>query len=261
MNSCLSLGFNDMTIMSPTSLLSSFGKLLLLYSLVFLSASTAAQERAIDVINKSINYHDPDGILSQERLQMDFTETRPNGSDRQSNAIIDIQKEYTKISRVVKEKHIEMIWDKGKSSFKLEGSSTYSPEEAETYALNEERLVKMKDYYRYLWHLPRTLKDPGTIIDPLAKSKEFNNQSALEVRVTYDQNVGSDIWYFYFDTSTYALIGYRFYHDEAANDGEYILLTDEYQYKNLRLPQKRAWYMHQEDKYLGQDILTSCSKL
>jgi len=73
--------------------------------------------------------------------------------------------------------------------------------------------------------------------------------------VTYDPEVGDDIWYFYFHPETYALVGYRFYHNESANDGEYILFSGELESYGIRIPQTRKWYTHKEDKYLGADTL------
>lgn len=221
------------------------------YNLIF------GQMSSSDLIEASIAYHDPQGILASKRINMHFTETRPNGSERKSDVTIDISKELYIINRDVDDHHVSMKWHKNKSNFKLDGESKVSAEDIEKYNLNNDRLHKMKDYYRYLWHLPMTLNDPGTIVSDRAKTVTFNEQESLEIKVTYEPTVGADIWYFYFHPKTYALIGYRFYHDESANDGEYIILTDEFQSGTLRLPQKRAWYMHQDNKYLGQDILSN----
>lgn len=111
----------------------------------------------------------------------------------------------------------------------------------------------MKDYYQYLWALPMKLKDPGTIIDPNVHARDFFGQELLEVRVTYDQEVGNDIWYFYFHPDTYALSGYRFYHDESKNDGEYILIEGEKQVNGMKIPARRHWYTHTDRRLLGTD--------
>lgn len=79
--------------------------------------------------------------------------------------------------------------------------------------------------------------------------------SPRSVRVTYEEDVGSDTWYFYLDPLNYRMVGYRFYHDEAANDGEYIVLQDEYRLGGLRIPQSRSWYRNDDGTYLGTDIL------
>lgn len=100
------------------------------------------------------------------------------------------------------------------------------------------------------------LRDPGTIIDPKVKNKDFFGRKALEIRVSYDPSVGKDVWYFNFDPSSSALIGYRFYHDESANDGEYILFEGEATHRSVRIPpQRRTWYTHKEDRLLGTDVL------
>ena len=48
---------------------------------------------------------------------------------------------------------------------------------------------------------------------------------------------------------------YQFFHDEAKNDGEYILLSEEIIINNIKMPKERAWYTNGKEKYLGTDIL------
>ena len=104
---------------------------------------------------------------------------------------------------------------------------------------------------------PMKLKDPGTILAKQVIKTKFQEREVLSLTVTYDESVGSDIWYFYFDPTNYRLVGYRFYHDESKNDGEYITLEDEYLVGKMRLPKIRKWYMNVDQKYLGTDILSS----
>ena len=59
------------------------------------------------------------------------------------------------------------------------------------------------------------------------------------------------------DRKTYALVGYRFYHDESKNDGEYIVLEGEASGAGLKLPKTRKWYRHEDDGFLGTDIIES----
>lgn len=51
------------------------------------------------------------------------------------------------------------------------------------------------------------------------------------------------------------MIGYRFYHDEAAGDGEYILLSGERAVRGMRIPVERRWFTNADDRYLGTDTL------
>ena len=68
-----------------------------------------------------------------------------------------------------------------------------------------------------------------------------------ELRVTYDEKVGRDTWYFYLDRETCALVGHRFYHDESKGDGEYAVLSEEVRGEGLTLPRIRKWYRNQGD--------------
>ncbi len=112
-----------------------------------------------------------------------------------------------------------------------------------------------KNYYTYLYGLPMKLKDPGTIIDDKVERKVFHGKEYLVLKVTYTEDVGKDIWYFYFNPKTYAMEVYQFFHDEAENDGEYILLTEEKSINDIIMPKNRAWYTNKENKLLGTDIL------
>jgi hypothetical protein len=87
--------------------------------------------------------------------------------------------------------------------------------------------------------------------------KTFMGKRYLVLKVTYEDPVGGDTWYFYFNPENYAMEVYQFFHDEAKNDGEYIILTEEESIKGIKMPKNRAWYYNSDDKYLGTDILRS----
>lgn len=214
---------------------------------------------AEQIIEKSIEYHDPDGILLKKELNLDLIETRPNGADRNSTLVINIKKDRFELVRKNDGQVVKSEYKKGKVSYSIDGEEDISKEDIEKHRLNDSRTIMLKNYYQYLWLLPMKLKDEGTNFNPLVKKVDFFGKTSLEVRVTYDPNVGNDVWYFYFNPETYALQGYRFYHDEEKNDGEYIILDNEVKYKNIRLPKERKWYTHKEDKFLGTDILIEIS--
>lgn len=207
------------------------------------------------ILTNSITYHDPQGKLFDHNVTLHMTETRPNGSDRKSKIKFDLHQEYFEMMRNVDDLLISSRYDKGTASFTVDGKKEFSDEIKEKYRLEADRLTMLKNYYQYLWLLPMKLNDPGTNLNPLVKTVDFFGKNSLEVRVTYDPNVGGDVWYFYFHPDTFALQGYRFYHEEEKNDGEYILLDGETVHKGVRLPKERKWYTHKEDKFLGADIL------
>jgi hypothetical protein len=226
-------------------------------SCIFLLSShlLSAQLTSQDIIHKSMAYHDPAGQLAKKEATFYFNETRPDGPDRQTIVTLHPRKE---IFEMVRHSDGVTIITKGKKGRYRHtvGGKKPSAANIEQYKLNTNRSQKMQNYYHYLWYLPMKLSDPGTIIDDAISEKDFFGNTAIEIKVTYTPEVGGDIWYFYFNPQNYALIGYRFYHDESANDGEYIILDGEEIYNGIKIPKSRTWYTHQEDKLLGTDILT-----
>jgi hypothetical protein len=101
------------------------------------------------------------------------------------------------------------------------------------------------------------LKDKGTLIDQTVTEKTIEKTTYWVLKVTYDPDVGSDTWYFYFDQNTFAMKRYQFFHDETKNDGEYIVLEDELELSGMRIPKNRSWYYNTDKTYLGTDILTN----
>ena len=80
------------------------------------------------------------------------------------------------------------------------------------------------------------------------------------LKVTYEEAVGSDVWYFYFNPKTYAMELYQFYKtddsgSEKTDSGEYILLSEEAMVNGIKMPKVRAWYYNKDNKYLGTDTL------
>jgi hypothetical protein len=104
------------------------------------------------------------------------------------------------------------------------------------------------------------LKDAGTNLSDKVEKKTFKGKDYLVLKVTYDDAVGSDVWYFYFNPSTYAMEIYQFFKKdehgkEKSDTGEYILLSEEALVNGIKMPKARAWYYNKDDKYLGTDTL------
>jgi hypothetical protein len=213
------------------------------------------------LLNKAIAYHDPQGNWDNFKGQLFITMKTPNNSDRLSEITIDLPQQYFKL--VAKKDNIitEQIINKGICKLLLNGSETISEDETKKHRLTCERARTMKNYYTYLYGLPMKLKNPGTLLDPKVYRKTFKGKIYEVIKVTYDEAVGKDTWYFYFDPATYALEVYQFYHDEEKNDGEYIILTGQEEINAIKMPKTRAWYYNKDDKYLGTDILTKTATL
>ena len=208
------------------------------------------------LLQKSIQYHDPAGRWEKGAFHFPIYESRPNGGYRLTDVMLNNQKGTFALQQIRGKDRLHRYFSADSCSVQWNYEEDISAENQKKLRLNcDGGNAFFYNYYAYLYGLPFKLLDPGTIIGPTVKKKDFFGKELLEIKVTYDPEVGADLWYVYFDPQTFALSGYRFYHDEAKNDGEYILLEGEITINGVKFPQKRAWYTHKEGKYLGNDDL------
>ena len=236
-----------------TSLLRQLLWVVLIGCLLAPAAMAGEVPSADELLSRSIAYHDPDGRFLSSPWCLTFRETRPGASDRRTEIVVDEPGERFRMVRQA-EHEVAGVLDRERCEMTLDGRSEVTEAEREEHRISCDRIRLMRNYYVYLWGLPMKLRDPGTQLGEV-QATDFMGKPVYGLRVTYQAEVGDDSWYFYFDRDSAAMIGYRFYHDEAKNDGEVIVLEGEHEAHGMRLPQSRAWYTHQDDRHLGTDIL------
>jgi len=212
-----------------------------------------------ELLNKAINYHDPNG--NWERFNATFTVvmTMPEAAKRTSSISINLPAEYFSVTATKDTVTTTYTLDKGKCQMQYNGKVLDSIA-AKEKNMTCDRATLYKNYYSYLYGLPMKLKDPGTNLSETVETKTFKGKTYLVLKVTYDEAVGSDIWYFYFNPKTYAMEIYQFFktdeHGKAKPDsGEYIVLSEDTLLNGIKIPKVRAWYYNKADKYLGTDTL------
>jgi len=222
----------------------------------FASCSLTAQElTGVELLEKSIAFHDPANTWKHFDGKLQIRMEIPNAPPRLSDIYMNLPQEVFKL-QVARDKDTYTYQFKGADcEMTLNGEKEIASEDQKRLRLNCERGTMMRNYYTYLYGLPMKLKDPGTQLGEKVVRKKFKGKEYLVLKVTYDQNVGDDTWYFYFDPKTYAMEVYQFYHDESKNDGEYILLTGLSEIGGIKMPKTRAWYYNKDDKHLGTDFL------
>lgn len=190
----------------------------------------------------------------------------PKSSDRISIVTLDLPATHFGLKVSKDDIESEYLLEKENCTIKLNGSAEFSEEDATKHRLSCERAEMMKNYYTYLYGLPMKLKDPGTIVDPKVEEKTFKGKTYLVLKVNYEEKVGSDIWYFYFDPKTYAMEVYQFYRKDPESPsgqkgGEYILLEGMEEVSGIKMPKVRNWYYNEGEEFLGTDTLTKASGL
>lgn len=231
-------------------------KPLFLLIVLFAFKLQAQELTAQELLDKSIAYHDPEGKWANFKADFTIQMETLKRSVRTTKIELDFPQQYFKSEVERGGVTITAELKAGQCTHRLEGSTTFTAAQAKKHGLNCERTIKMRDYYVYLYGLPMKLKDPGTLLDSKVYTKTLKGVSYHCLKVTYDEKVGKDTWYFYLDKTTAQLRHYQFYHNEAENDGEYILLSGEVNIGGIKMPKDRAWYMNANNRYLGTDFLS-----
>lgn len=208
-----------------------------------------------ELLKKAIAYHDPKGQWASFKGTLFITMDSPDRPKRDSEVSINTVNGDFFLKAESNGTVTTSAIKNGQTAFTLNGSSEFTDAEKNTHRLTDERVQMMKNYYTYLYGLPMKLTDAGTIINPIVTQRSLEGKTYLVLKVNYDPSVGKDTWYFYFNPETYALEAYQFYHDEAKNDGEYILLSGTEKAGSMLLPKIRTWFTNAEKKLLGTDTL------
>ncbi len=230
--------------------------LLFIFS-IFTLYSFAQNMTGAELLEKSIKYHDPKGKWSKVKMTLDLKQETPNRPERTTTSKFNNKKGTFWQKDISDENTVTRSLENDICTHELNGKKTFTEDEIKKHRLECKWTKFWRDYQTYLYGLPMKLKDNGTTVHDKVEKTTFQNQDCWKLKVTYEEPVGHDTWYFYFHPTTYALIGYRFYHEEEKNDGEYITLEDEIIIKGIRLPRDRKWYFNIDNKFLGKDYILS----
>lgn len=225
---------------------------LLLFSVFFSFSQTLSGDQLLE---KSIQFHDPNGNWSTFKGAFLVTMKTPKSSPRKSYIEIDLPQEHFLVKAIKDGVITQYTVDKGICRIAVNGNTTPSEALLKKHKLSCERANLYKNYYTYLYGLPMKLKDEGTIIHQKTTIKTFKGKEYLVLKVSYTKEVGNDTWYFYFDPKTYAMEAYQFFKEQKER-GEYILLTGLETIHDIKMPKERAWYYNKDDGYLGTDVLS-----
>ena len=228
-------------------------KLTTLFVLLFAFQGFSQELTGKQLLEKAIQYHDPNGNWETFKGTLFITMETPKNPNRDSEIKINLPEEYFYVKASNGKNTTEYTVDKQNCKISFDGKTPTEAEKKE-HKLSCERANLYKNYYTYLYGLPMKLNDNGTIIHDKIERKKFKGKEYLVLKATYKKEVGKDTWYFYFNPKTYAMEVYQFFKDKP-NSGEYILLTGEEVINGVKMPKNRAWYYNKDNGYLGTDIL------
>lgn len=132
--------------------------LFILFVIVVFKAQ-AQEITAQELLDKSIAYHDPEERWANFKGGFTIKMETPNRPLRTTKITLDFPQQYFKCSVERGGVSTAAEWKAGNCSHRLEGSTSFTAEQAKEHGLNCERTNKMRDYYVYLYGLPMKLKD------------------------------------------------------------------------------------------------------
>ncbi len=220
----------------------------------------AQQLTGPELLEQAIAYHDPNGSWPTFIANFEVTMTSPGRSDRVSQLDINLPGESFELIAVRDSLLTEYrISPNDASVVKI---NLKSPDSSiQITDQDRKRIFLMRDYYTYLYGLPMKLKDPGTQITEKVVRRSFKGKSYDVLEVSYEKEVGSDLWYFYFDPKSHRMEIYQFFKRDQdgqpiPDSGEYILLSEESKIGGINMPKIRKWYYNKNDAFLGTDSIT-----
>ena len=220
------------------------------------AAARAEATPALALVARSVAFHDPGGVWGREALAMSWVGTDGEGGERVAVSLrFGADEQDFALSGRYRGAELEYETTAEGWSATVDGIAEpdLATEDREAMRLHREEGMFWRSYYGFLAGLPMKIADPGAHVEPNVLETTFLDRPVEAVKVTYDPEVGGDTWYFYFDPATAELVGCRFFHDESANDGEYITFEELVEGGGLRLPRLRAWYVNADGRHLGTD--------
>ena len=231
-------------------------KLTTLFALLFAFHGFSQELTGKQLLEKSIQYHDPNNNWETFNGTLNVTMKTPNKPNRDSEIKINLPQEYFYVKSSRGTNTTEYTVNKENCVIIFNGQENPSETILKEHKLSCDRAKLYKNYYTYLYGLPMKLKDNGTVIHDETERKTFKGKEYLVLKATYNKEVGKDTWYFYFNPKTYAMEVYQFFKN-TPDSGEYILLTEEEIINGIRFPKNRAWYYNKNNNYLGTDYLST----
>ena len=230
-----------------------------IFALLLISCSSYGQNEkklsGTEVLNKSIEYHDPKGNWPKFHGQLYFHAKEPQDTAIYERVFLDNRYSFFGHISNVDDKRIEKgIMDTLYFS-RINGDSSITAEDRKKYRLLKRAITAARNSYLFLYGLPMKMKDNGISIRSEVETDTFNRKICYVAKADFDKKIGNDSWILYVNKSNFALEGYRFYHNRKPNDGEFIICQDIIEIQHIKIPQTRYWYSNETGEYIATDIV------
>ncbi len=212
-----------------------------------------AQQTAKDILQKSIETHDPRGRWHKLNAEFDMSIVREKQADRLFTIALNMRKKHF----AYRVKTDTLNYSQGFKGAIFEtlfnGSSTISEANIKKYDLTEARTQYLKEVYEYLLLLPMRLQNDTALLSKDYTIETFNNVQCYKLTIQYQPINENETWHFYIDNQSFILRGYQFYVKDKTTNGEYIYLEDYTNVKGILMPKTKKWYWNKDSSFFRTD--------
>jgi hypothetical protein len=170
---------------------------------------------AEEILEKSIQFHDPDGKWKSFSGALKLIFTNPTGYTAGTEIIeIDVTSDFYKCTRIQGGiQYVKGIKD-GKSFISFNGDSHPTANQIEEFGLNNDQIEQMKDWHFFHFGKMMFLKEIGAELLGEVTKKEFNGRECYQITLNVPEEMvkiqslkGKNI--FHLDASNFELAGFQ----------------------------------------------------
>lgn len=219
--------------------------LLTIASFLFVSSCVTPDDLTAEkIINKSIQFHDPNGEWANfvGRYYLNSQSVFTNNELEKLVVTIDVPKNAFVYNNTFRKVIVSMSAD---SCHVVSGEATCA-----SYSWT-------KNFYTYVWGLPMKLNDFETPLAEEVKTVTFDGMLCYELNVNYE----NDTWFYFINKKTYQLEGFKFYTNQERTKGETVYLSKIKTVGGMQIPSFRKWTDVVTDSILGTTEMTRFEKL
>jgi len=233
----------------------------LLLCLFLLCYCNPQQKPGQELLEKTIDFHDPQDNWSKFKAHLYLSSTDTAGNENPFELEMDNATGYfAHITRKDGKEIVQGI-SGDKEFYLIDGKKEINEDDRTKYKLTREGVRGTQRFYGYLYGLPMKLRDKGAIISDTVSTETFNGKTYQTLKVTHEPGMGKEIWTFFFDPTTSAMEAYKFMFSPESDEGEYITLEETLTVSDIKIPKIRKWYFVKSNEFLGTDNLIKAEQL
>ena len=229
-------------------------------AIIFFSCSQQRQEpiplKGIELLNKSISVHDPNGKWEDLELAIHVQEPRTGNPSRYSQLKLNNANGVFELIRN-REKHLSkhIVDENNQSKVFLGESEEIVDSLVEKFRLKPERNEGYRDFYQMMYGLPMTLNTGRVEKIGDVTTQNYNQQICYRIPIELKEEMFSKNWIVYIAKDSYEFKGMEIVFPNDKTKGERLYFEGNISIDGVNIPRIRHWHEYSNNEYSGSDII------